>query len=83
MIQTAGIFLLDNPSKIIRIVVMTKPVLNLVGNDGNAFAILANAKRAALKAGWTSEQISEFMTKAKEGDYDNLLCTCMEYFDAE
>lgn len=60
---------------------MSKPTIKLVGNDGNAFAILGNCKRAAQKAGWTTEQIKEFMDKAKSGDYNHLLCTCMEYFD--
>jgi len=62
---------------------MTKPVLKLVGNDGNAFAILGNAIRVARKAGWTPDQIKEFQSKAMNGDYNNLLCVCMEYFEVK
>lgn len=58
-----------------------KPKLKLVGEDGNAFMILGLAQRAAKKAGWTKEQIDEYMTKAMAGNYDHLLQTTMEYFD--
>ena len=61
----------------------TKPVLKLVGQDGNAFMILGLAQRAAKKAGWSKEEISEFMTEAQSGDYDHLLQTCTEYFEVE
>jgi len=58
-----------------------KPELRLVGEDGNAFAILGAAQRAARKAGWPKEKVEEMMNKAKSGDYDHLLQTMMEYFD--
>lgn len=60
---------------------MDKPRLELVGLDGNAFMILGRAKGSARDAGWTPEQISNFITEAKSGDYDHLLQTCMEHFD--
>ena len=60
---------------------MEKPVVKLVGEDGNAFAILGRCRAVAKKAGWTPEQIKEFMDKAMSGDYDHLLGTCTEYFD--
>lgn len=60
-----------------------KPKLKLVGEDGNAFFILGKAQRAAKKAGWSKEQIDAFMEEAQSGDYNNLLSTCMEYFDVE
>jgi len=62
---------------------MKKPKLAILDSDGNAFAILAKAKKAALKAGWNRHQIRAFMDKAKSGDYNNLLQTCMKYFDVE
>lgn len=62
---------------------MTKPVLKLVGNDGNAFAILGNATMVARKAGWTPDRIKEFQSKAMSGDYNNLLCVCVEYFEVK
>lgn len=60
---------------------MNKPKLSLIGEDGNAFAILGRARRAAKKAGWTDAQYNEYSEKAKNGDYNHLLCVTMEYFD--
>ena len=62
---------------------VTKPVLELTGHDGNAFAILGSAMRVAGKAGWTKEEVDKFMNEAQSGDYDHLLQTCMKYFDVE
>lgn len=58
-----------------------KPKIRLVGEDGNAFAILGRAHRSLRRAGATPAQIEEFMTEAKSGDYNHLLATCMEWFD--
>lgn len=58
-----------------------KPALQLVGQDGNAFVIMGLAQSAARKAGWTKEQIQEYLDEAKSGDYDHLLQTTMKYFD--
>lgn len=58
-----------------------KPKLKLVGKDGNAYSILARARNAAKKAGWSDPQINEFMIDAKSGDYDHLLQTVMKHFD--
>lgn len=60
---------------------MAKTKLNLVGVDGNAFSILAYAKRAADKAKWSPAKWQEYVTNAKSGDYDHLLQVTMEYFD--
>ena len=62
---------------------MIKPKLSLVGTDGNAFAILGQAKRAANRAGWKGRDWAKFSTEAQSGDYDHLLQTCMKYFDVE
>jgi hypothetical protein len=61
----------------------TKPRVKLAGTDGNAFALIAAAVRAAKKAGWAPEQIDEFKVKATKGDYDHLLRTLQQHFDAE
>jgi hypothetical protein len=58
-----------------------KPRVKLVGEDGNAFAIMGRCVAAARKAKWTSERIKEFTNKARSGDYDNLLATCCDYFE--
>jgi hypothetical protein len=58
-----------------------KPELVLVGEDGNAFAILGAAQKAARRAGWPQEKITAMLDEAKSGDYDHLLQTMMEYFE--
>lgn len=60
-----------------------KPPLELVGKDGNAFAILGRARRAARKAGWSEERWETFYAEATSRDYDHLLGTVMEWFDAD
>jgi len=57
------------------------PEVELVGSDGNAFAIMGKCARAARRAGWTKEQIAAFQSECMSGDYDNLLQTAMKYFD--
>ena len=63
--------------------VTEKPTLKLVGEDGNAFFILGRASKVARRAGWSKQKIYDFLTEAKSEDYDNLLCTCADYFDVE
>ncbi len=58
-----------------------KPKLTLVGEDGNAFAILGRARRAAKAAGWTPEQIQAYTEAATSGDYHHLLAVTQEQFD--
>lgn len=55
--------------------------LRLVGLDGNAFALLGAFQNQARKEGWTKEEITEVIDEATSGDYNNLLCTLMEYCD--
>ena len=50
----------------------------LVGEDGNAFAILGRFQREARREGWSPEQIKAVMDDAMSGDYDHLLCVMME-----
>lgn len=56
--------------------------VQLTGNDGNAFAILAAVKRG-LKGSEsaTPEDVEAFMAEAMSGDYDHLLVTCMRWVD--
>ncbi len=61
--------------------IMERPELKLIGQDGNAFMVLGLAQRAAKKAGWTKEEIEDFMDEAMSGNYDHLLQTCMEKFE--
>jgi len=57
-----------------------RPSLKLVGEDGNAFAILGRAHRAARKAGMPEEQWKAIQAEATAGDYNNLLVTMMKHF---
>ena len=51
----------------------------LVGEDGNAFAILGRFQRAAGTAGWPRVEIDNVMQDAMSGDYDHLLSTINEH----
>lgn len=53
--------------------------LKLVGEDGNAFAILGRARRA-LRRGGRADLVETFTKECTSGDYDNLLATCARYF---
>lgn len=48
---------------------------SLVGIDGNAFSILSYFSRAAKKAGWSREDITNVRKVAMSGDYDHLVRT--------
>lgn len=52
----------------------------LVGVDGNAFAIMGYTARA-LKNEGLRDKVSEMQQRAMSGDYNNLICVCMEYVD--
>ena len=47
--------------------------VELIGNDGNAFAILGAVQNALRKAGVSPHDIAEYKRQAMSGDYDNLL----------
>jgi hypothetical protein len=53
--------------------------LKLVGEDGNAFAIMARFQRAARKAGWTMEEINAVLNEAMDGDSSHFLATVMKH----
>lgn len=60
---------------------MTKVTMRLVGEDGNAFAILGRFQRAARKAGWSQEDITKVINDATSGDYDHLLAVMCEHVE--
>lgn len=47
--------------------------VKLVGEDGNAFSILARVSKALKKAGVSKEEISNFQKEAMSSDYNHLL----------
>lgn len=53
--------------------------VELIGHDGNAFAIMGKVKQALKRNGASDEEIDEYMKESMSGDYDNLLTTAMEW----
>ena len=53
-------------------------VINLDGPDGNAFALMAYAKRFAKDLGYASDEA--ILNNMKSGDYTNLVKTFDKYF---
>lgn len=57
--------------------------VKLVGEDGNAFAIMGRVTVALRHVNVPSDEIKAFQTQATSGNYDQLLQTCMEWVDCE
>lgn len=63
--------------------------VNLVGENGNAFAILGACREAMKEADCSPEEITQFYEEATgeppEGisGYDHLLQTCLKYFNVD
>jgi hypothetical protein len=55
--------------------------VSLVGEDGNAFAILGRVQKELRRASVEPEEIQEFVREATAGDYDHLLQTAMAWVD--
>jgi len=51
--------------------------VELVGQDGNAFAVLGAASKAMRQADIDKADIDEMMDEAMSGDYNHLLQTVM------
>ncbi len=49
--------------------------LNMVGINGNAFAIIAAFGKQARKEGWPENEIEAVLKEAKSGGYDHLVAT--------
>ena len=60
----------------------TNVVVELVGEDGNAFAIIGRVKKALRKNGY-ADLAKEFQKEAMSGDYDHLLSVVTEYVEVE
>jgi hypothetical protein len=59
-----------------------KPLVKvrLVGEDGNAFAIMGRVTRELKRAGFTKE-VEDYRKRATAGDYNNLLSVTLRYAD--
>ncbi len=62
---------------------LTKPTVKLIGQDGNAFAIMGRVKQALRHAGADKEYIDKYLSEATSGDYNHLLAVSMEYVDVD
>ena len=60
-----------------------KPVVKLIGEDGNAFAIMGKVVRAMKTAGYSQDEIKDYQAKAMSGDYDNLLAVTMDFVEVK
>ena len=61
------------------IVVHKKVELDLVGLNGNAYAILGAFRRAARRAKWKESEIGAVVTEAKSAGYDHLVGTVVHH----
>lgn len=57
--------------------------IKMVGEDGNAFAILGRTVGAMRRANVSQEVIDQYLTEAKSGDYDKLIQTTIKYVDVD
>jgi hypothetical protein len=53
--------------------------VQLVGEDGNAFAIMGRVASALKSAGVPQSEIDEYYEESTSGDYDNLLRTAVKW----
>ena len=58
-----------------------KPEVKLIGEDGNAFAIMGRVTRALKRAGYPKIEVDKYLEEAMSGDYDHLLRVTMKYVD--
>jgi hypothetical protein len=53
--------------------------VRLVGEDGNAYAIMGRVAMALKRAGVEKERVDQYMEESQSGDYNNLLRTAMRW----
>ena len=53
--------------------------VELVGTDGNAYAVLGKVQRALRDAGVPEAEVQTYVAEATSGDYDQLLQTTMRW----
>jgi hypothetical protein len=55
--------------------------VDLLGGNGNAFAVMGATIKALRRGGATTEDIDAYKAEAMAGDYDNLLAVTMSWVD--
>ena len=53
--------------------------VQLMGNDGNAFAIMGAVRKALKRANVSTDEIAEYTKQSQSGDYNNLLRVAMSW----
>ena len=53
--------------------------VELVGRDGNAFAIMGAVSKALSRAKVPQAEIDKYLEESTSGDYDNLLATATRW----
>ena len=53
--------------------------VQLTGEDGNAFFIMAKVQRALRQNGVSNDEITQYLDESRSGDYDNLLWTATRW----
>jgi len=56
-----------------------KPYCQLVGLDGNAFAIMGRVDHALKRAGYSKEARQQYQDDSTSGDYNHLLGVAMDW----
>ncbi len=57
--------------------------VKLVGEDGNAFAIIGRVRRALRHGAVSKVEIDEFMREAMSNNFNHLLATVMKWVTTE
>lgn len=57
--------------------------IQLTGQDGNAFGILARVCRALTDNGVDSQEVSAYQAEATSGDYEHLLLVTSQWVEVE
>ncbi len=58
---------------------LIKPVVQLVGIDGNAYSIMGEVKSALTREGNSNEIVEDYLSQAMSGDYDHLLAVSLAF----
>jgi hypothetical protein len=72
--QLAEVFILEDSLKL-----HGKGRFALLGENGNAYSIMARVGKALRKTGWSDRAVDAVHVLMKAGDYDHLLQTAMRF----
>ena len=65
-----------------KLVAKTDVIVELIGCNGNAFAVMGKVTKALKRAGH-GDLVEPYKNEAMSGDYDHLLQTTMKYVEVE